>query len=211
MVDQKQDSAASSRRGGKIVGESSPLVSNCHLKSPVAMPGKFTITKCDVIDAQAVVDILSEAATWLQQIKQPMWKPEEFSLSHLTSEIQQGLFELAKVNDVPAGVMKYQTEDPIVWPQLRDDNSAFVHRLAVRRCFAGQGVSSALLKFAVDKAIASGKSWLRLDCDAERKKLRDVYEKSGFTLHSICQVGPYKTARYELSLKDAVSAGFKIV
>jgi GNAT superfamily N-acetyltransferase len=75
-----------------------------------------------------------------------------------------------------------------------------VHRLAVRRAFAGQGISTALLEWAVDRARTLGKRYVRLDCDADRSRLRAVYERFGFRLHSYRQVGSYYVSRYELQI-----------
>ena len=43
--------------------------------------------------------------------------------------------------------------------------------------------------------------YLRLDCDNERSRLRALYERFGFRLHSVRQVGAYFVARYELPLR----------
>jgi GNAT superfamily N-acetyltransferase len=75
-----------------------------------------------------------------------------------------------------------------------------VHRLAIRRACAGQGISTALLEWAVDRARTLGKRYLRLDCDADRPRLRAFYERFGFRLHSYRQVGSYYVSRYELQI-----------
>ena len=59
------------------------------------------------------------------------------------------------------------------------------------------GVAKALLEWAVGHARAQGRPLLRLDCDADRPKLRGLYESCGFRLHSYRQVGPYYVSRYE--------------
>jgi GNAT superfamily N-acetyltransferase len=82
----------------------------------------------------------------------------------------------------------------------RGRRSLYVHRLAVRRAFAGATVSHALLRFAADEAKRRGCSALRLDCIASRPKLRAVYERFGFRYHSDHHAGPYHVARYELRL-----------
>lgn len=74
---------------------------------------------------------------------------------------------------------------------------AYVHRIAVRRQFAGQGVSTGMLEWAVNHAAALGRSYLRLDCEADRRELRSIYERFGFRLHSYRDVGPYHLSRYE--------------
>ena len=75
-----------------------------------------------------------------------------------------------------------------------------MHRLVVTRAFKGQGVSIALLEWSIDHARTLGKRFLRLDCDAERTKLRALYERCGFLLHSYRQVTSYYVARYEYPL-----------
>ena len=70
----------------------------------------------------------------------------------------------------------------------------------VARPFKGQGISTALLAWSVERARAMGKRYLRLDCDAERAKLRALYERFGFRLHSYRQVTSYYVARYEYLL-----------
>ena len=66
--------------------------------------------------------------------------------------------------------------------------------------FKGRGVSQALLAWAVNRAREAGRDALRLDCDADRVKLRALYEAFGFTFHSHRQVGPYYVSRYEYLL-----------
>jgi len=73
-----------------------------------------------------------------------------------------------------------------------------MHRLAVKRRFAGGDVSIALLDWAAERVRALRHPYLRLDCEASRPRLRAMYERYGFTYHSDRCVGPYLVARYEL-------------
>jgi len=148
-------------------------------------------------DAGEVIGILREAAHWLEQSGMAMWRDDELSPARLTAEVEPGLFFLAEAEGAIAGVIKFQLEDPLFWPDVAPGQSAFVHRLAVRRQFAGSGVSTVLLGWAVERARALGREYLRLDCEASRLRLRAVYEKFGFRHHSDRQVGPYFVSRYE--------------
>jgi GNAT superfamily N-acetyltransferase len=67
-----------------------------------------------------------------------------------------------------------------------------------RRAFKGRGVARALLAWAKAHARAQGRGLLRLDCDANRPKLRALYESCGFRFHSYREVGPYYVSRYEM-------------
>lgn len=151
-------------------------------------------------DTEMVSFILQEAARWLEQTGKPMWRDSELLPSRIAEDVHAGLFFIAVLNTEPAGVIKFQLEDPLFWPDLPQTDSAFVHRLAVRRRFAGDGVSTALLTWAAESARALNKRYLRLDCEATRPKLRAVYERFGFRHHSDRQVGPYFVSRYEYDL-----------
>ena len=148
-------------------------------------------------DAAAVAAILAEVDAWVAQLGTPMWELGEVDEDRIGDEVSRGLFFLALCDGEAAGTVKFQLEDPLFWPDRPDDNAAYIHRLAVRRKFAGGRVSTALMTWAVDQARALDRDVLRLDCDADRLSLRAVYERFGFTYHSDRQVGPYYVARYE--------------
>ena len=150
-------------------------------------------------DAAAVAAILAEVDAWVAQLGTPMWELGEVDQGRVATEVATGLFALAWCGE-PAGTVRFQLEDAEFWPDRPDDRAAYIHRLAVRRMFAGRGVSTALMTWAVERARALGRDVLRLDCDADRRSLRAVYERFGFTYHSDRQVGPYFVARYEMPL-----------
>ncbi len=152
-------------------------------------------------DTPALVETLIEAANWVEQLDgTTMWVEGELEEHRVRSEVEAGLFAVAELDGRIIGAIRFQLEDRLFWPDLDGRDSAFVHRLAVRRAHAGRGVSTALLQWAVDRARSLGKHYLRLDCDAERPRLRAMYERFGFRLHSFRQVGGYYVSRYELQI-----------
>ena len=153
-------------------------------------------------DTAKVAEILGEAARWLEQRGMLMWRDDELVASRLAADVAAGLFFVAECDHEPVGVVKFQLEDSEFWPDLPQGESAFVHRLAVRRSFAGGDVSSALRNWALERARALGKKYLRLDCEASRPKLRALYERFGFVHHSDRQVGPYFVSRYEYRIEN---------
>lgn len=152
-------------------------------------------------DVPALVETLTEAARWVEQMDGTiMWVEGELEEARVRAEAEAGLFVIAEAEGAVVGAIRFQLEDPLFWPDLDGRDSAFVHRLAVRRSHAGQGISTALLRWAADRARALGRRYLRLDCDADRTRLRALYERFGFRLHSHRQVGAYYVSRYELPL-----------
>ena len=152
-------------------------------------------------DTTALFATLTEAAEWVRQLDgTSMWIEGELDMPRVRAEAAAGVFAVAEADGVIAGAIRFQLEDQLFWPDLDGRDSAFVHRLAVRRAYAGRGVSAQLLQWAVDRARSLGRRDLRLDCDADRVRLRALYERFGFRFHSYRQVGAYYVSRYELPL-----------
>jgi GNAT superfamily N-acetyltransferase len=161
----------------------------------------ITVRQARRADVNAVEELLIEAARWVDALGEVMWEEGELAAGRVAAEVEEGQFFLAVVDGEPGGAIKFQLEDRLFWPDLTQSESAFVHRLVVGRRYKGLGVSTALLQWAVDRATSMGKRYLRLDCDASRPKLRALYERFGFRVHSFRQVGAYYVARYEYPLE----------
>jgi GNAT superfamily N-acetyltransferase len=154
-------------------------------------------------DTEAVVEVLCEAARWLQQNGLALWRNDELLPTHVSADVDAGLYFVAESDGEVAGVVRFQLADEQFWPDVPQTESAFLHRLAVRRRFAGGEISSALLRWAVERTRSLDRKYLRLDCEASRPKLRGIYERFGFVHHSDRQVGPYLVSRYEYRIQNA--------
>jgi GNAT superfamily N-acetyltransferase len=160
----------------------------------------ITISPALPHEVETVCAILLEAADWLRDRGIPMWRGDELSPERIAADVAEGYFFLARVKGEAVGTIKFQLHDAVFWPDVPPEEAAFVHRLAVRRSFAGGQLSALLLRWAADQGKRAGRHFLRLDCEASRPRLRAVYERSGFQHHSDRQVGPYYVSRYQLPL-----------
>lgn len=172
-----------------------------------SMCGSIKVRPATERDAEVVASILTEAARWQEQAGTPVWLEGELTAAKIGAEVAAELFFLAEFEGGAVGTMKFQLEDPLFWPDLATSDAAYVHRLAVRRHFAGRGVSTALLGWAAKRTLQLGRHLLRLDCDANRPRLRAVYEHFGFRYHSDRQVGRYLVARYQYELNATEVSG----
>ncbi len=146
-------------------------------------------------DKGHVSAILIEAASWLNSINQPLWQCSNLVENVITEDVHAGLFYIARLDGQPAGVFKFQFEDKIIWPDVPTGESAFLHRLAVRRIAAGTGLAGQMLEYAKKMTRQSGRKFLRLDC-AKRPKLCAFYERNWFSRNGDCSAGSYCVARY---------------
>lgn len=156
--------------------------------------------RASVHDTHKVALVLSAAARQLALAGHRMWEQSEVSEAAVRDHVVEGKYYLAKDAAGPIGVFRFQLEDPDFWPEESLQNSAFIHRLAVHPRAGGGDVSKQLLVHAIRLAKAQGRTHLRLDCAADRPKLRSFYERAGFKFHSLKQVGPWLVARYEMAI-----------
>lgn len=159
---------------------------------------KTTIRRATPADLDAVSGVIREAAEWLTSKGVPMWQGPAFERAAIAAGLAD--FYLAFHASDLAGVMKLETEDLLFWPEITKGDSLFIHQLAVRRAFSGGEISGDLLKFARAEALRRGLNYLRLDCAADRPKLRKIYEDFGFRYHSDRTVGPFMASRYEYKM-----------
>jgi GNAT superfamily N-acetyltransferase len=165
------------------------------------MRGEVEIRQARTADVDTVSSILLEAVAWLDARGVPMWRPDEVRRESIATAVDDGLFFLAEVDGDVVGTIAFQLTDAVYWPDASTDDSAYLHRLAVRRSHAGRGVSDALLHWARRRAARLGCRYLRLDCETGRSRLRALYENFGFEHHSDRQVGPDCVSRYQLTLQ----------
>jgi GNAT superfamily N-acetyltransferase len=166
------------------------------------MTGEAQIRQAIPEDAFAVSAILTEAAQWLEQAGMAMWRAGELEPERIAADIHAGIFFLAEYSGDPAaGTVKFQLDDPVFWPDAHAGDAAYIHRLAVRRRYAGAGLSTMMIQWAANRTFALGRRFLRLDCLASRPRLRMVYERFGFRHHSDRQAGPYFVSRYEYDVR----------
>jgi hypothetical protein len=139
---------------------------------------RISIRQTKASDTQTVSSILQEAATWLIIRGTPLWKTDELTPDMIGADVSSGLFWLADVDGTSAGCLRFQMEDRLFWPDVPPQESAFIHRLAVRRQFAGGAVSGALIDWAKGHAVRLGKRYLRLDCQLSFKDKEEDNEST---------------------------------
>ena len=157
----------------------------------------IVIRQAGIADLQFISEILIEAESWLEKRGILLWNVRDLSEDSLREDVASGFYILVEANGKLVGTLKYTMTDSLCWPEANDGESTFVHRVAVRRDYAGGIVSTAMLKWAINRTRELGRRSLRLDCEISRTKLRNIYERFGFQYHSDKHIGKYHVARYE--------------
>jgi len=146
-----------------------------------------------------VEEILKDSVAWLEQKGLGnLWTMEKCEWSSLKISYQIEDFYVLYVGQEAAACMAFTRQDLTYWEDPGDGAALYLHKLAVKRKYAGQNISSRMIAFAKEKAAEESRRYLRLDCNAERTRLRKVYEDCGFEL-----VKEYRTsAGYPIALYE---------
>ena len=154
-------------------------------------------------DIPVIVDILEDAVKWLENTDKPLWSKERIQWEQLSKDFNAPDFYIAYLDGTPAGCMAVIDYDPVFWTDIQKGESLFIHKLAVKRFAAGQGLSDALISHAKSMCMDREITGLRLDCHSHRPKLRAVYERNGFIcVDEKVLYGKYHTAFYKCEVHD---------
>ena len=147
----------------------------------------MVVRQASPADLDAAIEILEEASEWVARRGADGWEPGSFRSPQgsgnraLREALAAGELYLAWLGNRPVATVTLQSADPIYWPEAVDRGDAlYVHRLAVQRDASGSGVGRTLLRWAEEQARGRGRPFVRLDCPARSRFLRDYYHQAGF-------------------------------
>ncbi|MBN1622736.1 MAG: GNAT family N-acetyltransferase [Clostridia bacterium] len=159
---------------------------------------RLRIEKVNDENLWQIAAILTEAANWMISQGFRNWDPESFGIEAMKDKNNLDELFICYLDDEPAGCIKLQERDEMFWPDAREGEALYVHKLAVKRKYAGLGISGYMLEWAKAQVSHRGRQFLRLDCIADREKLAGFYESQGFVRVDEKKVLQYfMSARYE--------------
>ncbi|OPJ57911.1 GNAT family N-acetyltransferase [Clostridium oryzae] len=139
------------------------------------------IKQADENDIPTIEGILIDVVIWMKKNKlQNQWNEDNIKWNFLSKDYQINDFYIDYQNGVPAGCIAITDLDQKYWPKIPHGKSLYIHKLAVKREFAGKGISKELINFAKNLSLKNGINSLRLDCNLQRNKLRRLYENEDF-------------------------------
>ena len=168
----------------------------------VAASDSVLIRLARVGEAPRVSSVLQEAAEWLRQRGEPLWSAADLEPSAICADVDGGRYLLAFAGMEAVGTARVTLDDSLAWPDAIVGEALYLHRLAVRRAHTGGTVSQMILDWSCAHARTLGCTYLRLDCDATRTRLRGLYEGFGFTFRGERTVGLYTVACFQKALGD---------
>lgn len=126
------------------------------------------------------LNILREVGQWLVDSGQLMWEPHTLTTDNLIDDYTRDNCYVMYVDETPAATFILQWKDPLYYADVPDNTAGFIHKVAIRRQFAGQNLFSAILDFCRTECLNRGIHELQLETDATRPKLTAFYERHQF-------------------------------
>jgi ribosomal protein S18 acetylase RimI-like enzyme len=151
-------------------------------------------------DENAVLDLLGEAATWLDERGIEQW-PRRFPVTSVQRQIAAGRVLLVGQGSHSIATVAVAESDTGLWgPDIGP--AYYISRLAVARRASGANLGYRIIDWVSSKAAARGWPYVRLATASNNSALWRYYERAGFQ-----HVADPPTARWPTSLYERKTSG----
>ena len=161
---------------------------------------KYIFTKGDFEES---LSIMREAAQWLIDKGCPLWNLDELTHEKIKNAADEFVVMWDK-NGKSIATLTLNFEDRFIWSDIKPNSSGFIHKLSIRREYAGKGLAKNIIDYAIQECKQKNITSIRLDCDSQRKSLCDFYESIGFCFKEVkilhTKRGEFNAALYEMNI-----------
>ena len=146
------------------------------------------LDKATIKDFESVIEFYDDVTLRSPEMEiYARWKKGQHPTEEgIRAYIEEGSMYLYKKNDTIVGSMAvtmYQGEDyhAIEWSkQVKDDEAAVIHILAVSPDYQGTGAGAEMIRVAINLSADSGMKSIRLDALASNTPAHKIYKRIGF-------------------------------
>jgi GNAT superfamily N-acetyltransferase len=154
-----------------------------------AMGEHYEVRQATMDDVDIVLDLIAEAADWLRNEKtttqwnRPWPSPEEH-VKRVTEGVADNRTWIVWDGHIAvATVTIHRTGSPALWtPVELDTEAVYLHRLVVRRSYAGDGLGAELINWSGQQGRQENPDaeHIRIDVWTDNYELHDYYVRQGF-------------------------------
>ncbi|MDE6640033.1 MAG: GNAT family N-acetyltransferase [Acetatifactor sp.] len=135
---------------------------------------------------EEAVSVMREVAAWGRSKGYRVW-PEEWLTPEelITEDAGPENFCIGTVDGETACAFILQWKDLEYWPIAPEHEAAYLHKICVRRRFAGLGMAKAIADAVKEECRRRGIRYIHLDTALDEKKVRKIYLNAGFKIVDI--------------------------
>ncbi|AKL98560.1 GNAT family N-acetyltransferase [Endomicrobium proavitum] len=148
-------------------------------------------------NVQEALSIIREAAEWMKNTGKPMWLTEDLTFEKIAKPQDDYIVMWDGGESVAAVILSFEDRD--FWLDIAVNFSGFIHKLSVRRKYAGTGAAKKIIEHAKQICKSKNINALRLDTDPHRTSLIKFYENLGFKFQQSKAIS-YKERKIEVGL-----------
>ena len=140
---------------------------------------KIEVKPAQLVDAQALADVLTEATQYKLAHNDKAWGSEPYTVEEVTERISEGNTYAAWSGTTLVGTVMFLWEDEMTWGH-QPPVAGYLHQAAIKDGFHGLGYGKQIFDWAADEVAAKGRTLLRLICRPDNLSLRKYYESLNF-------------------------------
>ena len=157
------------------------------------MNEQFELHQAKVEELELVEGVLIEAAKWIKLKGSKQWsgllaESDGIDNHDMRGALLRGDVYYGTIKGKVGGVFllwdKQSEWDQTLWGEDASQDYMYLHRLAIKREYAGTGLSQTLVQSAINLGKEKEKKAIRLDCVKNKEYLNRLYQKAGFKLVS---------------------------
>jgi ribosomal protein S18 acetylase RimI-like enzyme len=141
----------------------------------MSVPSVLNTTKDDLPE---IFSFFESSIQYQEQKGYPIWK--NYDRNAITTDIDNGNQYKVIVEQQTAIVFSVCYRDKIIWRQMDDGNSLYLHRIVVNPKFKGQKLFGRILDWCVQHSVQKKLANIRMDTWAANPNIIDYYNGFGF-------------------------------
>lgn len=137
-------------------------------------------------EIQRAIHVMREVSAWARERGYRVW-PEEWLTPEemVTDDAGPENFCIGMLDGEVACAFILQWKDGEYWPKKPEYGAAYLHKLCVRRKFAGRGMTGRVIGAVKEECRRRGIPYIRLDTALDEKRVRKIYLDAGFKIVDI--------------------------
>lgn len=165
------------------------------------MKQNVTIKQATKQDESIVEYLLTTKVEQLANKGLLQWDKAEVTWQTLSEDYEIENFYIVYKDEKPVGTFSVVDYDPTYWKQDKPKDALYIHKVMVLDEASKTGISNMILDYFKELGRKQGYAVVKLDVREYKKPLRAYYERNGFQLVEIVDLGKgYLTALYEFRL-----------
>lgn len=137
-------------------------------------------------EVDQAISVMQEVAAWGRQKGFRVWLPEWLTKEELmTEDAKEENFCIANLEEDCACAFILQWADRVYWPEAKEYEAAYIHKLCVRRKYAHMNMVQKVVECVKNECRKKGVKYIRLDTKLDEKVVRQIYLNAGFKIVKI--------------------------